>query len=120
MALPKALAGEGAPHNVLVNGLLVGRIVIGIAVIIAGYFGVNPPGFVGEVVAFAFGLAAASFFPVIVLGIFSKRVGTVPVVSGMIVGILFTAFYILTQKAGNILGADAANAIFGVDTAIRS
>jgi cation/acetate symporter len=94
--------------------LLVGRIVIGIAVMIAGYFGINPPGFVGEVVAFAFGLAAASFFPAIVLGIFSKRVGTVPAVTGMIVGICFTAFYILTQKPDKILlNADIAAAIFG-------
>jgi cation/acetate symporter len=100
--------------------LLVGRVVIGFAVLIAGYFGVRPPGFVGEVVAFAFGLAAASFFPAIVLGIFSKRVGTVPAVTGMVVGIVFTAFYILTQKAANILGPDVANALFGVDTAIRS
>lgn len=100
--------------------LLVGRVVIGFAVVIAGYFGVRPPGFVGEVVAFAFGLAAASFFPAIVLGIFSKRVGTVPAVTGMVVGIVFTAFYILTQKAANILGPDVANALFGVDTAIRS
>jgi cation/acetate symporter len=99
--------------------LRVGRIVIGVAVMIAGYFGVNPPGFVGEVVAFAFGLAAASFFPAIVLGIFSKRVGTVPAVTGMVVGIGFTAFYILTQTADRILTPDVANALFGVGTAIR-
>ena len=49
---------------------------IGLAVVVAGLFGIYPPGFVSQVVAFAFGLAAASFFPVIVLGIFSKRVGT--------------------------------------------
>ena len=73
----------------------VGRGVIGLAVIVAGIFGIYPPGFVSQVVAFAFGLAAASFFPVIVLGIFSKRVGTVPAVCGMLVGISFTAFYIL-------------------------
>ena len=73
----------------------VGRSVIGLAVIVAGIFGIYPPGFVSQVVAFAFGLAAASFFPVIVLGIFSKRVGTVPAVCGMLVGISFTAFYIL-------------------------
>ena len=79
--------------------LLVGRIAIGVAVCIAGLFGIYPPGFVGEVVAFAFGLAAASFFPAIVLGIFSRRVGTVPAVAGMLVGISFTAFYIVTQKA---------------------
>jgi len=94
--------------------LLVGRIVIGVAVCIAGYFGINPPGFVGEVVAFAFGLAAASFFPAIVLGIFTKRVGTVPAVTGMIVGIAFTAFYILTQKADKILlNPEVAEAVFG-------
>lgn len=86
---------------------------------VAGYFGVNPPGFVGEVVAFAFGLAAASFFPAIVLGIFSKRVGTTPAVAGMLVGIGFTAFYILTQTADRILTPDVANAILGVDSAIR-
>lgn len=99
--------------------LMVGRVVIGVAVLVAGYFGVNPPGFVGEVVAFAFGLAAASFFPAIVLGIFSKRVGTVPAVAGMVAGLGFTAFYILTQTAGKVLTPDVANAVFGVDTAIR-
>ncbi len=93
--------------------LLVGRIVIGVAVVVAGYFGVNPPGFVGEVVAFAFGLAAASFFPVIVLGIFSKRVGTVPAITGMIIGIGFTAFYIFTQTAPKIVGPDLANSLLG-------
>lgn len=93
--------------------LLVGRITIGVAVLIAGWFGINPPGFVGEVVAFAFGLAAASFFPAIVLGIFSKRVGTIPAITGMLVGIGFTAFYILTQKADKILGADVADFLFG-------
>ena len=62
---------------------------------IAGLFGIYPPGFVGQVVAFAFGLAAASFFPAIVLGIFSKRVGTVPAVLGMVAGIGLTAVYII-------------------------
>ena len=75
--------------------LRVGRTVIGIAVVVAGIFGIYPLGFVSQVVAFAFGLAAASFFPAIVLGIFSKRVGTVPAVSGMVAGISFTAFYII-------------------------
>ena len=94
--------------------LLVGRIAIGVAVLIAGYFGINPPGFVGAVVAFAFGLAAASFFPAIVLGIFTKRISTVPAVAGMLAGIGFTAFYIVTQKADVILlNAEVAAAIFG-------
>jgi len=80
--------------------LLVGRAVIGVAVIVAGFLGIYPPGFVSQVVAFAFGLAAASFFPVIVLGIFSRRVGTVPAIAGMIAGIGFTAIYILGSVYG--------------------
>jgi len=65
------------------------------AVVVAGLFGIYPPGFVGQVVAFAFGLAAASFFPVIVLGIFWKRVGAIPALCGMIAGIGVTAWYII-------------------------
>ncbi len=75
--------------------LLVGRTVIGLAVIVAGILGIYPPGFVSQVVAFAFGLAASSFFPVLVLGIFSKQVGTVPAVAGMLTGIGFTTYYIV-------------------------
>jgi cation/acetate symporter len=82
--------------------LLVGRSVIGLAVVVAGLFGVYPPGFVSQVVAFAFGLAAASFFPVIVLGIFSKRVGTTPAIAGMVAGIGFTAFYIIASVYGGM------------------
>jgi len=82
--------------------LLVGRTVIGLAVVVAGLFGVYPPGFVSQVVAFAFGLAAASFFPVIVLGIFSKRVGTLPAVAGMVAGIGFTSFYIIASVYGGM------------------
>jgi cation/acetate symporter len=71
------------------------RIAAGGAVILAGYFGVNPPGFVAQTVAFAFGLAAASFFPAIVMGIFSKRMNGEGAISGMVAGILFTAAYIV-------------------------
>ncbi len=78
--------------------LITARISAGIAVCIAGYFGMNPPGFVAEVVAFAFGLAASSFFPVIVMGIFSKRINKYGAISGMIAGITFTAGYIITFK----------------------
>jgi len=74
--------------------LLLARVSAGVAVIIAGYFGIKPPGFVAEVVAFAFGLAASSFFPAIVLGIFTKRVNHFGAVSGMVVGVVFTAAYI--------------------------
>lgn len=74
--------------------LLVARISAGVAVVVAGYFGINPPGFVAEVVAFAFGLAASSFFPAIVLGIFTKRTNWAGAVSGMVAGIAFTGTYI--------------------------
>ena len=75
--------------------LLFARIAAGGAVIVAGYFGVNPPGFVAQTVAFAFGLAAASFFPAILLGIFYKRMNKQGAISGMIAGIVFTAAYII-------------------------
>ncbi|MEX0649061.1 MAG: sodium:solute symporter family protein [Balneolaceae bacterium] len=75
--------------------LLFARIAAGGAVIIAGYFGVNPPGFVAQTVAFAFGLAAASFFPAILLGIFSKTMNKQGAICGMIAGIVFTAAYII-------------------------
>ncbi|MBI5441779.1 MAG: cation acetate symporter [Deltaproteobacteria bacterium] len=71
------------------------------AVVIAGYFGINPPGFVAQVVAFAFGLAAASFFPVIILGIFWKKATKEGAMLGMAVGILFTAAYIIYFKFMN-------------------
>ena len=78
--------------------LLTARITAGVAVCIAGYFGIDPPGFVAQVVAFAFGLAAASFFPAIILGIFSRRMNKYGAISGMIVGIAFTAAYIIFFK----------------------
>lgn len=73
----------------------------GVAVVIAGLFGIYPPGFVAQVVAFAFGLAAASFFPSILMGIFNKRMNKEGALSGMIVGIVFTAAYIWWFKWGN-------------------
>ena len=78
--------------------VLVGRIAVGLSLIVAGYFGINPPGFVAQVVAFAFGLAAASFFPVIVLGIFDKRTNKEGAIAGMLVGLIFTATYIIGVK----------------------
>ncbi|MDV2997306.1 MAG: Cation/acetate symporter ActP [Chroococcidiopsis sp. SAG 2025] len=78
--------------------VFVGRIMVGLAVVLAGYFGINPPGFVAQVVAFAFGLAAASFFPAIVLGIFDKRTNREGAIAGMIVGLIFTLFYIVGAK----------------------
>ncbi|MEM8846211.1 MAG: sodium:solute symporter family protein [Bacteroidota bacterium] len=70
------------------------------AVCIAGYFGINPPGFVAAVVALAFGLAAASFFPAIILGIFYKKMNSKGAITGMIVGISLMLFYMLKFKFG--------------------
>ncbi len=76
------------------------RIAATAAVCIAGYFGIDPPGFVAAVVALAFGLAAASFFPAIILGIFYKRMNKEGAISGMIVGLLLMLFYMLKYKFG--------------------
>jgi len=78
--------------------VFVGRIMVGLAVVLAGYFGINPPGFVAQVVAFAFGLAAASFFPAIVLGIFDKRTNREGAIAGILIGLIFTLFYIVGVK----------------------
>ena len=74
--------------------LRIARLAAGGAVLLAGYFGINPPGFVAEVVAFAFGLAASSFFPVILLGIFSTRINKEGAIAGMLTGLTFTISYI--------------------------
>jgi cation/acetate symporter len=79
--------------------LLYARLSAAAAVVVAGYFGINPPGFVSQVVAFAFGLAASSFFPAIIMGIFSKRMNRQGAVAGMIVGLLVTSAYIIFFKA---------------------
>ncbi len=71
-----------------------------LAVCVAGYFGINPPGFVAAVVALAFGLAAASFFPAIILGIFYKRMNKEGAVAGMVVGLGVTLFYMIKYKLG--------------------
>lgn len=78
--------------------LYAARIAIAVAVVAAGLAGLNPPGFVAQVVALAFGLAASSFFPAIILGIFDKRMNREGAISGMIVGIVFTASYIIYFK----------------------
>ena len=93
------------------NELVVARISVLFAVIVAGLLGIYPPGFVGEVVAFAFGLAASSFFPAIVLGVFDKRTNRTGAVTGMIVGIVFTAVYIITAAPGVM---NMGNWFFGI------
>ncbi len=84
--------------------LFFGRLAILGAILVAGYFGINPPGFVAEVVAFAFGLAAASFFPTIMLGIFDKRTNSKGAIAGMVIGITFTAIMILLMRSVQLLG----------------
>jgi cation/acetate symporter len=79
-----------------------------VAVVIAGLFGIYPPGFVAAVVALAFGLAAASFFPAIILGIFYKKMNSKGAIAGMIVGISFMLFYMLKFKFGIFDGGKAA------------
>ena len=78
--------------------LAAGRLSAGIAVLLAGFLGYNPPGFVAQVVALAFGLAAASLFPVILLGIFSLRVNKQGAIAGMLSGLTFTVGYIIYFK----------------------
>ena len=90
------------------------RFSIFLAVLIAGYFGMNPPAYVAQVVAFAFGLAAASFFPAIVLGIFDKRMNKQGAISGMLGGFLFTASYIIYFKLTNPALDSPENWIFGI------
>ena len=90
-----------APNISEKSELLYARLSAIFAVVVAGYFGVNPPGFVAEVVAFAFGLAAASFFPVIIMGIFSKRMNKEGAIAGMIIGLIFTLGYLIYFKFMN-------------------
>jgi cation/acetate symporter len=78
--------------------LTLGRVMIGLAVLVAGYFGINPPGFVAQVVALAFGLAASSFFPIIVLGVFWKRTTREGAIAGMALGMSLTLLYIIQVK----------------------
>lgn len=85
-----------------------------VAVVIAGYFGINPPGFVAAVVALAFGLAAASFFPAIVLGIFYKKMNKEGAISGMVVGIILMLFYMTKFKFGWFGGGTATDWWFGI------
>ncbi|MFM1714890.1 sodium:solute symporter family protein [Aeromonas salmonicida] len=88
-----------------------------VAILVAGYLGINPPGFVAEVVAFAFGLAAASFFPAIIMGIFYKKMNKEGAISGMLAGMVFTVGYIIYFK-GIFITPMAANVpenwLFGI------
>ncbi|MBD8514702.1 cation acetate symporter [Photobacterium sp. WH77] len=90
------------------------RIGAALAIIGAGYLGINPPGFVAQVVAFAFGLAASSFFPAIIMGIFYKKMNKEGAIAGMLSGILFTAAYIIYFKFINPAASTPDNWWFGI------
>jgi cation/acetate symporter len=94
--------------------LLAARIAAGVAVVVAGLFGIYPPAFVAQVVAFAFGLAAASFFPAIVMGIFSKKMNKEGAIAGMVVGLAFTFSYIVYYKFINPAMDNPAGWWFGI------
>ncbi len=93
--------------------LLAARLAAAVAILVAGYFGINPPGFVAQVVAFAFGLAAASFFPAIIMGIFYKRMNKEGAIAGMLSGLIFTFSYIVYFRFVNP-GATEADWWFGI------
>ena len=115
------IKGIFAPNISDKSELLAGRMAAAVAILIAGYLGYDPPGWVAQVVAFAFGLAAASLFPAILLGIFFKRINKEGAIAGMLTGLLFTYFYIEYFKglflkwAGSPWGEDVAgNWWFGI------
>lgn len=91
--------------------LMYARMAAVVAILIAGYFGINPPGFVAQVVALAFGLAASSVFPAIILGIFNSRMNTQGAVSGMLVGLISTMAYIIYFK---FMGGSADQWFLGI------
>jgi cation/acetate symporter len=94
--------------------LIAARISAIVAVCIAGYFGINPPDFVAATVALAFGLAAASFFPAIILGIFNKRMNKEGAIAGMVVGIVLMLFYMLKFKFDWFDGGTKEDWWFGI------
>lgn len=94
--------------------LISARIAATLAVCLAGYFGINPPGFVAATVALAFGLAAASFFPAILMGIFYKKMNKEGAISGMIVGVTLMLFYMTKFKFGWFGGGTQSDWWFGI------
>ncbi|SKA35505.1 sodium:solute symporter family protein [Consotaella salsifontis] len=92
------LKGAINPYIEEHHELLAARIAMAVAIAIATYLGLNPPGFAAQTVALAFGLAAATIFPTLMMGIFSKRVNSVGAISGMVVGLVFTVVYIFIYK----------------------
>ena len=112
---PKLVSRKILKEDISEKGeLIAARISAFFAVLLAGYFGINPPDFVAATVALAFGLAAASFFPAIVLGIFYKRMNKEGAISGMIIGISSMLYYMLKFKFGWVGGGNKEDWFIGV------
>ncbi|WP_322521033.1 sodium:solute symporter family protein [Guyparkeria halophila] len=115
------LKGVFMPNISEKNELMAGRISMTVAIIIAGYLGLNPPGFAAQVVALAFGLAASSLFPALMMGIFSKRMNKQGAIAGMLAGLTITLLYIFMYKGWffipgtNPLPDNAENWLFGIN-----
>jgi cation/acetate symporter len=92
------LKGQLTPNMSEKNELLSARIAMAVAIVVATWLGLNPPGFAAQTVALAFGIAAASIFPALMMGIFSKRVNNTGAVAGMLVGLVVTLVYIFLHK----------------------
>jgi len=126
MAISSAIShdlvkGVFAPNISEKNELLAGKIAMAVAVIVAGYLGLNPPGFAAGTVALAFGIAASSLFPAIMMGIFSKKMNKEGAIAGMLAGLFVTLFYVFAHKGiFFIKGTDflpmigGANSFFGI------
>jgi cation/acetate symporter len=114
-AVSHDLLKRGFKRDISERGeLIAARVAAGAAVLVAGYLGIDPPGFVAQVVAFAFGLAASSFFPVIITGVFWKRMNREGAISGMIAGITLTTAYIVYFKFVNPAANVSDNWWFGI------
>ncbi|OZB12743.1 MAG: cation acetate symporter, partial [Rhodobacterales bacterium 34-62-10] len=114
------IKGSINPNITEKGELTAARISMTFAIVVATWLGLNPPGFAAQVVALAFGLAAATIFPALMMGIFSKRVNKQGAIAGMFVGLVFTAVYIFIYKGWffipgtNNLPDNAANYVFGI------
>ena len=113
--------GVFAPNISEKNELLAGKISMAVAIVVSGYLGLNPPGFAAGTVALAFGIAASSLFPAIMMGIFSKKMNKEGAIAGMLAGLFITLFYVFAHKGiFFIKGTDflpmigGANSFFGI------
>ena len=113
--------GIFAPNISEKNELLAGKISMAVAIVVSGYLGLNPPGFAAGTVALAFGIAASSLFPAIMMGIFSKKMNKEGAIAGMLAGLFITLFYVFAHKGiFFIKGTDflpmigGANSFFGI------